>query len=139
MPHKHPRSLSHPLYHCLRIALTMDTFHHILSCSLVTWQPVISFSLTRQPVTFPSRLLANFPSDTFPPVSLTSIALTIVSSPRFLRYCLPHAPLLRSICLPSHLFPSRLLSSCLPTSRVLTSCLPTTCHLTSSQPPPRLR
>ena len=66
-PHKHPRSLSHPLYHCLGIALPMDPLHHSLSCSLVTWwQTVIRISLTHQHFTFPSRLLANLCSRRLP-------------------------------------------------------------------------
>ena len=123
----------------------MKPLHHILSCSLVTWwQTVIRLSLTHQPVTFPSLLLANLrsrrlPSWHLPPASITPIALTIVS--------FPPTPSLLSPPLP---FPSIHLSSLpflsfsspfvlLTTPCLLTSCLPTTCHLSSSQPPHRLR
>ena len=126
----------------------MDPIHHILSCIFVTWvQTVTRLSLTHHPVTFPSRRLANLHPRRLPSWLIPSrlphsrrLNYCLLSSPaRLLRYCLSNSLFLWSICIPSHFFPSRLLSSCLPTSRLLTYCLPKNCHLTSSQPPSRLR
>ena len=111
-----------PLYHCRRIALPLDPFRHILSCSLVTWQTIINLPLTHQPVTSPSHLL-------------DILGLPSLLIPSFLLPSLP-SPSLPLLSLSSPSLPL----SFLPVSFLPhTSCLLTTCHLTSSQPPPRLR
>ena len=83
-----PSLLPYPLYHC-RIALPLDPFRHILSCSLGSLLSIFLSPINMSPfppVSWLTCAHVAFPPDTFvrfafPPVSPTSIAFTLVYFP----------------------------------------------------------